>query len=174
MKKKSYMSWDTYFMSIALISSFRSKDPHSQNGACIVDSDNKIIGIGYNGLPRGLDDSDPHYWKKDDDLEFSFHTYVVHAEENAILNSIGKQMEEGRMYITQSPCNKCAQKIIQVGIKKVIHVLREDHNDKHVKLNRAVDKMFKDAGVELIYYYDLDIPDKEFIDKLKNMKEFYN
>ena len=89
MRKERFMSWDAYFLSIALLSSFRSKDPKTQNGACVVDADKKIVGIGYNGLPVGLDDTDPRFWRDDDDsdVENSKHTYVVHAERNAIYNS---------------------------------------------------------------------------------------
>ena len=63
MKKQKYMTWHSYFMSVALLSSFRSKDNKTQNGACIVDPNNKVIGIGYNGLPAGCDDNDPQYWQ---------------------------------------------------------------------------------------------------------------
>lgn len=89
MRKEKFMSWDAYFLSVALLSSFRSKDPKTQNGACVVDNDRKIVGIGYNGLPIGLDDTDPRFWTDhdDSDKENSKHTYVVHAERNAIYNS---------------------------------------------------------------------------------------
>ena len=53
-------------MGVALLAAARSKDARKRNGACIVSPDNKISGVGYNGLPRGCDDSDPHYWQDDD------------------------------------------------------------------------------------------------------------
>lgn len=169
-KKEKYMSWDTYFMSIALLSSFRSKDKHTSNGACIADSENKIIGIGYNGLPRGLDDNCRKFWSDiDGDIENSRHTYVVHAEKNAILNSIMHNLKKSCIYSTQFPCNVCAQAIIQVGIKKVVYLNKKEYKEEHAKRNNAVEYMFKEAGVEVLSYFDLNIKDKEFIEKLNEL-----
>ena len=56
--RKDYLSWDEYFMGIALLSSMRSKDPSTQVGACIVDSDKKVVSIGYNGMPFGCSDDE--------------------------------------------------------------------------------------------------------------------
>ena len=160
-------------MNIAIISSFRSKDPKTQTGACIVDTNKKIIGVGYNGLPRGCDDNDPTFWmdKDDSDFEHSKHSYVIHAEKNAILNSITRDLTNASIYITFHPCTTCAQAIIQTGIKKVIYLHIKPH---HKKENKAVERMFKSAGVELISYENLDIKDKDIIEKLENINEFYN
>lgn len=57
-KREDYISWDEYFMGIALLSAMRSKDPNTQVGACIVNQNNKIMSVGYNGLPIGCDDND--------------------------------------------------------------------------------------------------------------------
>lgn len=156
MKKEKYMSWDTYFMSVALLSSFRSKDKHTQNGACIVDFNNKIVGIGYNGLPRGIDDNDEDFWKDDDNsiLE-SRHTYVVHAEKNSIYNSIARDLNNCSIYVTQFPCNVCAQAIIQVGIKKVIYLNKKTGKDEHLERNMAVENMFNKSGVEFFLLQNL-------------------
>ena len=171
MKKEKYMSWDTYFMSVAVLSSFRSKDPKTQNGACIVDRHMKIIGIGYNGLPRGCDDNNPDYWADDDsDVLKSKHTYVVHAEKNAIYNCMAHDMSGASMYVTQFPCNTCAQAIIQVGIKSVIYANRKEHHDE---LNQAVESMFRDAGVQSLAYTDGDVNDSEFLKSLLELKSFY-
>ena len=172
MKKEQYMSWHTYFMSIAILSSFRSKDPKTQNGACIVDRDQKIIGIGYNGLPRGCDDNDPDYWADEDDSQAlrSKHTYVVHAEKNAIYNCMAHNLTGATMYVTQFPCNTCAQAIIQVGIKRVIFATRKQH---HQAINQAVEKMFRDAGVEARDYEQCDVDDSRFITQLLKMKVLY-
>lgn len=171
MKKEKYMSWHTYFMSIAVLSSFRSKDRKTQNGACIVDSNKKIIGIGYNGLPRGCDDNDPDYWSDDDaDVMKSKHTYVVHAEKNAIYNCMAHDMSGASMYITQFPCNSCAQAIIQVGIKNVIYATRKDH---HGQINLAVEKMFADAGVDAVACSEHDVEDSEFVKALGELKLIY-
>lgn len=171
MKKQKYMSWDTYFMSIATLSSFRSKDRKTQNGACIVDSSKKIIGIGYNGLPRGCDDNDPDYWAdNDDDVLKSKHSYVVHAEKNAIYNCMAHDMNGATMYMTQFPCNTCAQAIIQVGIKSIIYSTRKDH---HVDSNKTVEKMFADACVGTQSFTEIDVLDKHFFDSLDQLKSIY-
>lgn len=167
MKKKNYMTWETYFMSIALLSSFRSKDKYTQNGACIVGKDNKIIGIGYNGLPKGLSDDNSKYWTDDDtSLEKSRHSYVIHAEKNAILNSISRDLEGTRIFVTQFPCNHCAQMIIQVGISEVIYLRKKEKNEEWVKKNKVVETMFGEVGIEVISYYDINPKDTEFIEEL--------
>lgn len=176
MKKKNYMSWHSYFMSIALLSSFRSKDTKTQNGACIVDPENKIIGIGYNGLPTGCDDNDPQFWLDQDDTDIlnSKHTYVVHAEKNAIYNCMLHNLKGARLYTTQFPCHTCAQAIIQVGIKEVIFLRQKLHN-QHLQINAAVHKMFDAAGVQ---YYDLSetgVNDLDFLHHLTKVAELqYN
>jgi dCMP deaminase len=171
MKKQNYMSWHTYFMAIAFLSSFRSKDEKTQNGACIVDKNHKIIGIGYNGLPRGCDDNDPDYWAdNDDDTLRSKHTYVVHAEKNAIYNCMAHDMSGATMYVTQYPCNTCAQAIIQVGIKEVIYAKRKEHHDT---VNRAVEKMFADAGVLVEQFIDAGETDRRFTAELERLKKIY-
>jgi dCMP deaminase len=169
MKKTDYLSWHSYFMAIAILSAFRSKDRKTQNGACIVDRDNRIIGIGYNGLPRGCDDDDPAYWGDEDDSDVlrSKHTYVVHAEKNAIYNCMAQDMRGASMYVTQFPCNTCAQAIIQVGIERVIYLHRKPH---HGPMNAAVLKMFGDAGVEAGAYEDLGVPDADFVQRLEGLQ----
>ena len=119
-KRDNYLSWDEYFMGIAFLSGMRSKDPSTQVGACIIDEDKKIIGIGYNGFPMGSsDDSMP--WDKEGDFLNTKYPYVVHAELNAILNSI-KSLKNCTIYVTHFPCNECAKAIIQAGIKEVIYL----------------------------------------------------
>lgn len=124
MKRKNYLNWDEYFMGIAFLSSMRSKDPSTQVGACIIDEDNKIVGIGYNGFPVGISDDDIP-WGKDGDFLNTKYPYVVHAELNAILNSI-KSLKNCTIYVTHFPCNECAKAIVQSGIKRVIYF-----SDKH-------------------------------------------
>ena len=58
MKRTDYINWDEYFMGIALLTAMRSKDPNSQVGACIVSSENKILSLGYNGMPIGCSDDE--------------------------------------------------------------------------------------------------------------------
>ncbi|SHI91326.1 dCMP deaminase [Clostridium cavendishii DSM 21758] len=120
-KRKDYISWDEYFMGIALISAKRSKDPNTQVGACIVDNNKKIIGIGYNGFPIGCSDDDFPWENKGEFLDTKY-PYTCHAELNAILNSIGKELSGCKVYATLFPCNECAKAIIQSGIKEVIYL----------------------------------------------------
>lgn len=143
-KRQDYISWDEYFMGIALISSFRSKDPNTQVGACIVDKNNKIIGIGYNGLPIGCSDDD-FSWENTGDFLNTKYPYICHAELNAILNSIGKELEGCKIYSTLFPCNECAKAIIQSGIKEVIYLSDKYSNTESVKASKI---MFEKAKIK--------------------------
>ena len=120
-----HISWDEYFMGVAALSAKRSKDPNTQVGACIVNEEKRIVGIGYNGFPRGCED-DVFPWGKgnDDPLENKY-PYVVHAEANAILNS-ASSVRGSTLYVSLFPCNECAKLIIQAGIKHVVYM-----NDKY-------------------------------------------
>lgn len=120
-KRTDYISWDEYFMGVALLSAKRSKDPSTQVGACIVNSKNKIVGAGYNGLPAGCDD-DEFPWEKQGDFLQTKYPYVCHAELNAILNNIGMDLQGCRIYTALFPCNECAKAIIQSGITEVIYL----------------------------------------------------
>ena len=102
------ISWDEYFMGIASLSALRSKDPNTKVGACIVDDDNKVVSIGYNGMPKGVDESQLS-WNKGEGLD-SKYLYVCHAEFNAILNTRnGSALKGCRLYVTLFPCNECAK-----------------------------------------------------------------
>uniref|UniRef100_A0AC35UIE2 CMP/dCMP-type deaminase domain-containing protein n=1 Tax=Rhabditophanes sp. KR3021 TaxID=114890 RepID=A0AC35UIE2_9BILA len=139
------ISWEDYFMSKALLASKRSKDPHTQVGACIV-KNQVILGMGYNGFPRGLDCELP--WKKDDPNELNNkHFYVCHAELNAISNSHG-DIKCSQIYTTLFPCPPCAQLIIQSGISEVIYM-----NDKSHKIEyQASRRLLNLAKVKLTQF----------------------
>ena len=143
MKRKDYISWDEYFMGIALLSSQRSKDPNTQVGACIVSSDNRILSIGYNGAPRGLDDDTMH-WDREGSFLDTKYAYVCHGELNAILNYRGN-LEGSKIYVALFPCNECAKAIIQAGIRKIYY-----ESDKYDGADNNVvsKKMLDMAGVE--------------------------
>ncbi|MDY4857330.1 MAG: dCMP deaminase family protein [Candidatus Onthovivens sp.] len=142
------VTWDEYFMTIALLSAKRSKDPSTQVGACIVDNENKVVSIGYNGMPRHCDDT-KLTWEKGDDLN-SKYLYVCHAEFNAILNTRdGSHLNGCKIYVTLFPCNECAKAIIQTGIKKVIY-LSDKYQDQ--LSTRASKRLFEVAGVEVEQY----------------------
>jgi dCMP deaminase len=120
-KRQDYISWDEYFMGVALLSARRSKDPNTQVGACIVNEKNKIVGAGYNGLPIGCDDDD-FPWEKQGDFLQTKYPFVCHAELNAILNNIGMDLKGCKIYTALFPCNECTKAIIQSGIKEVIYL----------------------------------------------------
>jgi dCMP deaminase len=130
--RKDYISWDEYFMGVALLSGLRSKDPSTQVGACIVNSQNKIVGAGYNGLPIGCSDDD-FPWEKNGDFLQTKYPYVCHAELNAILNNIGMDLSGCRIYTALFPCNECSKAIIQSGIREVIYL-----SDKYDGTNVSV------------------------------------
>jgi dCMP deaminase len=139
--------WHSMFMGVALLAGARSKDARKRNGACIASADNRILGVGYNGLPRGCDDDDPAYWLDNDDDPFqSRHSYIVHAEVNAILNCVVLPLTGGTIYATQFPCPRCVQSIIQVGIQRVVYLEQKPHQ---VAAIAAANKMLKDAGIEV-------------------------
>lgn len=144
--RKEYISWDEYFMGVALLSSKRSKDPSTQVGACIVDSEKRIVGTGYNGAPRGFDDGDFPWAREGDYLETKY-AYVCHAELNAILNSTKESLKGCTIYVALFPCNECAKAIIQSGIKKVVY-LSDKYKD--VPAFIASRRMLEKVGVELV------------------------
>ena len=144
-KRKDYISWDEYFMGIAILSGKRSKDPNTQVGACIVDENKKIVGIGYNGFPQGCSD-DEFPWTREGSFTETKYPYVCHGELNAILNST-KNLKNCTMYVALFPCNECAKAIIQSGIKKLIY-LSDKYKDEPFTI--AAKKMFDAAGVEYI------------------------
>ena len=119
-KRKDYISWDEYFMGVAKLSGMRSKDPNTQVGACIVSPENKILSMGYNGLPIGCSD-DEFPWNREGDSLNNKYFYTTHSELNAILNYRGGSLEGTKMYVTLFPCNECAKAIIQSGIREVIY-----------------------------------------------------
>ena len=144
MKRLDYINWDTYFMGIAQLSSKRSKDPKTQVGACIVNQDNKIVGIGYNGFPKGISDDEFPWHDQGDFLETKY-PFVVHAEANAILNA-SQDLKECKLFVTLFPCNECTKLIIQSGIKELIYISNKDEG-KDFQI--ASKKMLEKAQVKL-------------------------
>lgn len=142
-KREGYISWDEYFMGVALLSAKRSKDPSTQVGACIVNNKNKIVGAGYNGLPIGCDDNE-FPWQKDGDFLNTKYPYICHAELNAILNNIGMDLHGCKIYTALFPCNECAKAIIQAGIAEVVFL-----SDKYAgnDVFKAAKLMLDKAGV---------------------------
>lgn len=144
---KNNLNWDEYFIAIAKLSAGRSKDPNTKVGACIVNNENRILSIGYNGTPNGFDD-ELFPWQREGSFLETKYAYVCHAELNAILNYHGSRSElkNARIYVDLFPCNECAKAIIQSGIKEVIY-LSDKYKDSDN--NKASIKMFNECGVKL-------------------------
>lgn len=116
-----HLSWYDTFMYLAELVSLRSKDPVTKVGSCIVDRDHKIVGIGYNGFPRGCSDSDFPWCREGESPLDTKYPYVVHAEKNAIANTDRINLEGCKLFVTLFPCNECAKDIIQSGIREVYY-----------------------------------------------------
>ena len=151
-KRENYIQWHDYFMSIAVLSSFRSKDPNRQVGACIVNpSTMRIVAMGYNGFPHGCnDDALPWARTAPTPLETKY-PYVCHAEMNAILNKNCESLEGCRIYVTLFPCNECAKLIIQSRISEVVF-FSDKAKGQTAELMAASHRMFKLAGVKTWRY----------------------
>ena len=145
-KRSDYITWDEYFMGVALLASKRSKDPNTQVGACIVDENNVILTTGYNGFPIGCSD-DEFPWDREG--EVTKYPFVVHAELNAILNASGKSLKGARIYVDLFPCNECAKAIIQSGIKEVVYLSDKYADTPGVKASKL---MLTTAGVKLTQF----------------------
>ena len=147
-KRQDYICWDEYFMGIALLSAQRSKDASTQVGACIVSGENKILSVGYNGMPTGCPDDDMP-WGRDGAMLDTKYPFDCHAELNAILNTAPGTLRGAKVYVTLFPSNECAKAIIQSGIRKVIYL-----SDKYADTDatRASKKMFDMTGVQYTPY----------------------
>lgn len=136
-KRTDYLSWDEYFMAVALLSGQRSKDPSTQVGACVADSSNKIVGVGYNGFPWGCSDNDLPWDRKGDYLETKY-PYVCHAELNAVLNSTSRNLSDCRIYVALFPCNECTKVIIQSGIDEIVYLADKYKDTDSVRASKIM------------------------------------
>ncbi|XP_052078730.1 deoxycytidylate deaminase-like [Mytilus californianus] len=156
-KRPWNLEWDEYFMALAFLSAQRSKDPKTQVGACIVNEDKRIVGMGYNGMPNNCKDEE-FPWGKGQTAEDNKHLYVCHAELNAVVNKIQSDIRGCSMYVTLFPCNECAKIIVQSRLKKVIYYkMPEIPKDKTKaqekdEIRKAVEKMFEHGNIELKKY----------------------
>ena len=148
MKRLDYISWDSYFMGVAILSSKRSKDPSTQVGACIVNEYKRIISLGYNGAPTGFDDDKNMYWEREGNFLNTKYAYVCHSELNAVLNSTAS-VKNSTLYVTLFPCNECTKAIIQSGIKEIVY-LSDKYNG--TDSNIASKKMLDVCGVKYRQY----------------------
>lgn len=148
-KREDYITWDEYFMGVALFSAKRSKDPNTQVGACIVNDENRIVSVGYNGFPRGCSDEDFPWERQGENQNDTKYPFVCHAELNAILNASGRQLKNTRIYVALFPCNECAKAIIQSGITEVIYL-----SDKYRDTDNSIAsrRMLESAGIKLTQF----------------------
>jgi len=139
--------WDQRYLALAKEVSTWSKDPSTQVGAVTVGSKKEVLSQGFNGFPRGINDTDERYHHRDTKYKL-----VVHAEMNAIYNATysGTSLDGATLYVYGLPiCSECAKGIIQVGIKKVV-VEKSKELDNWNESVQLSQKMFDEAGVELI------------------------
>jgi dCMP deaminase len=147
-KRSGYLSWEQYFMGIALLSAQRSKDPNTQVGACIVDGRRRIVAIGYSGFPTGCSDDDLP-WDREGAFLDTKYPYVCHAELNAILNRNDSDLRGCTIYTTLHPCNECAKAIVQSGISEVVYLSDKHRNSETDEASRRILNM---AGVRTRKY----------------------
>ena len=143
--RTDYISWYDFFMGVAKLAAQRSKDDSTQNGAVIVDNNNVIVGVGYNGLPVGEKDT-PTKWSRP--LKYDL---VIHAEDNALLNSFDRDLTGCSLYLWSSrnflPCQCCAEKIVKSGVKVVYcNGFPDEH---HLYDWGYTQTLFEDNGIEL-------------------------
>ena len=145
-EREDHISWDEYFMGVAMLSAKRSKDPNTQVGACIVSANNRILSMGYNGFPNGIPDAEFPWNREGEDNKYF---YSTHSELNAILNYRGGSLEGSKLYVTLFPCNECAKAIIQSGIRTLVYA-----DDKYADTPgvMASKRMLRRAGVEFYRY----------------------
>lgn len=136
-KRADYLSWDEYFMAVALLSAERSKDPSTQVGACIANKQNKIVGVGYNGFPIGCSD-DELPWNRQGDFLSTKYPYVCHAELNAVLNAISTDLIGCRIYVGLFPCNECTKVIIQSGIEEIVYLSDKYRDSEQVRASKRM------------------------------------
>lgn len=138
-RRENYIDWHDYFMSVAMLSAYRSKDPSKQVGACIVDPKRqRIVGIGYNGFPWGCSDDELPWARKGASVLETKHPYVCHAEMNAIFNKNSASLEGCRIYTTLFPCNECTKMIIQSRLSDVVYLSDEKHQEPSMVASRRM------------------------------------
>lgn len=153
MKRNDYISWDTYFMGVAMLASKRSKDPSTQVGACIVNNNDIIVGVGYNGMPRGCSDDTMSWARSATSPLHTKYLFVCHAELNAILNANTASLKDCTLYATLFPCNECAKAIIQSGIKRIVYYEDKYADTDNVKASKL---LFATSGISVEAYTKSD------------------
>lgn len=139
------ISWDTYFMNVAMLTSLRSKDKNTKVGSVLVDSSNRIIGTGYNGLPSHIDESKfPISNDKSLPYNETKYAYVIHSEMNALLNTTVYDLSNSKLYVTLFPCCDCVKMMLQKGVSEIIYLSDKYHDMPNYIASR---KLLDEAGV---------------------------
>jgi len=138
--------WNERFLNLATHISKWSKDPSTKVGCVVVGPDNEIRSTGFNGLPRGIEDSEDRLNNRE--IKYPM---ICHAEENAIMHAarIGISLKECTAYVTWPPCTRCARSLIQAGILTVIYPENTEIPDRWASDFELSRDMFKEAGIEL-------------------------
>lgn len=136
--ENTYLSWDEYFMNIAILASLRSKDLNTKVGSVLV-KDNKIIGTGYNGLPTGIDES-LFPVSRDQSLSYdkTKYAYTIHSEMNAILNCTMYDLTNAKLYVTLFPCCNCVKMLLQKRISEIIYLQDKYHDEPEYIASRKL------------------------------------
>jgi len=141
--------WDDYFLGLAKAVSLRSHDVHTQHGCVITDNNNRILGVGYNGFPRGMDDSllpttrpEKYHW-------------MIHAERNALSNCTIRP-DKGIAYITGQCCNDCIMALWQEGVETVIMAKNHGTHLFDEEAKNRFDFFIKNTEMK-IFYKDADL-----------------
>jgi len=135
--KSDIITWDDFFMGVCKLAAERSRDPSTAVGCCIVDDFNNIVGVGFNGLPRGCD---PNLfpWDREGGFLDTKYAYISHSETNALDNADRSKVRGSRLYVSLFPCNECSKRIIQNGIKEVIFLSDKYHNTDAAEASRRL------------------------------------
>ena len=141
--------WDIRFLEMARLVGSWSKDPSTQVGAVIIDSERRVVSVGFNGFPRGIKDD-----RRLDNREEKY-KMIVHAERNALMFSERRDLDGCSIYTYPfMPCPTCAGMIIQAGIRRIVSVKCDNERwNKNFEVSRL---MFKEAEVDLIEYEEID------------------
>jgi len=139
-------NWDLKFIELSKHVAQWSKDTNRKNGAVIVDDDNIVLSLGYNGFPRDCDDSIESRYEQP--IKY---LYTEHAERNSIYHAArsGVIIKNSRMYMTMFCCADCARAIIQSGIKKIIAPTPDLEHEKWGPHFKAAIDMLEEAKIEI-------------------------
>ena len=137
--------WDRRFIALARHIAGWSKDPSTQVGCVVVGPDREIRSTGFNGFPRGIDDSDERL--ADRELKYPF---ICHAEENAIMHAarIGVSLKGCSAYVTWPPCTRCARSLIQAGVRTIYYPGGLEIPERWQEDFEMSTQMFREAGVQ--------------------------